>query len=234
MALKRLAIKRFRTTAAMASFATGLLTGALRRNKGRLLIALPGGRTPLPLFKALARGRADWSRAHFFMTDERLVPAGSPDSNFGQARRLLFSKLRIPPAGLHPVGRIAPARAAAAYEKEIAALALGQGGLDLVFLGLGRDGHIASVFNGSPAVTEKKKLVLAVKAPEGMTPASRVTLTLKAINSAGHIILMAAGPSKKDVFDRAAAGDPGIPAGLLGGRGRIYYLFSETGGKNAK
>lgn len=233
MALKKRVTKKFRSAAAMAGFAAALLTKALHEHKGRLVAALPGGRTPRPLFKALSGGRADWSRAHFLMTDERLVPAGSPHSNFGQARRLLFSKLRLPPAGLHPVRGIAPVRAASAYEAEIAGLARASGGLDIVCLGLGQDGHIASIFNGSTAISEKKKNVLAVKAPAGIKPASRVTLTLKAINSAGTIILMAAGPSKKAAFARAAAGDTGIPAGRLGGRGNVYYLFSETGGKNA-
>jgi len=212
----------------MARFAAGLLKKALRgKRPGPLLAALSGGRTPAPLLKVLAESGTDWSRAHFFMADERLVPAGSPDSNFGQARRLFFSKIRIPEANLHRVKGSAPGRAAAAYEKEIVKTAGPAGAFDIIFLGLGGDGHTASVFPGSPALSENKKLVLPVSAPGKIKPRQRITLTLKALNSAATVVLMASDRSKKPVFARAAAGDATIPAGRLRPRGKLYLLFSE-------
>lgn len=226
MALKKRVIKRFRAPAAMARFAAGLLTRALRAKKGRLLVALPGGRTPLPLFEALAARGADWPRVHFFMADERLVPAGSPGSNFGQADRSLFSRIGIPRENLHAVKPGPPRRAAAGYGREIRELA-GAGGLNLVFLGLGEDGHIASLFPGSAGLRAAAGLVLPARAPAGVKPASRITLSLPALNAAGTVVLMALGPAKKAVFARAAAGDAALPAGRLSPRGALYLLYSD-------
>lgn len=227
MALKKRVIKRFRAPAALARFAAGLLTKALREKKGPLLVALPGGRTPLPLFEALAAAKADWSRVHFFMADERLVPAGSPASNFGQAGRALFSKIEIPPHNLHAVKPGPPRRAAAAYGREIKRLAGRAGVPDLVFLGLGEDGHIASLFPGSAALRAAAGLVLPARAPAGVKPASRITLSLPALNAAPTVALMALGRAKKAVFARAAAGDAALPAGLLRPRGALYLLYSD-------
>lgn len=227
MALKKRVIKKFRATGALARFAAGLLTKALRATEGRLLVALPGGKTPLPLFKALAAGGADWSRIHFFMTDERLVPAGSPASNFGQASRSLFSKIEIAPGNLHAVKPGSPRRAAAGYEREIKRLAGRAGGLSLVFLGLGTDGHIASLFPGSAALRAAAGLVLPARAPEGIKPASRITLSLPALNAATTVVLMAFGQAKKAVFVRTAAGDAALPAGRLRPRGALYLLYSN-------
>lgn len=227
MALKKRVVKRFRAPAALARFAAGLLTRALRGKKGPLLVAVPGGRTPLPLFEALAAARTDWARVHFFMADERLVPANSPASNFGQARKLLFSKIAIPPRNLHAVKPGPPRLAAAAYGRELSALAGRAGGPDLVFLGLGEDGHIASLFPGSAALRAAAGLILPARAPAGVKPASRITLSLAALNAAPTVALMAIGRAKKAVFARAAAGDPELPAGRLSPRGALYLLYSD-------
>ena len=208
----------------MAAYAAGLFKRDLLKKKGRFLAAVSGGRTPARLFKALAATRLPWDRAVFFMADERLVPITDPGSNFGAALGALFSKVNIPANSLHPVN---PGRgAAAAYERELIREAGPSGALDLVFLGLGADGHTASVFPGSPALTEKKKLALAVKASAGIKPARRLTLTLKTLNRARVLVLMAAGPEKKEVFEAAARGDKRIPAGRLRPGGKLYLLYS--------
>lgn len=225
--MKRRVIKKFSAPGALARFAAGLLIKALREKKGPLLVALPGGRTPLPLFEALAAARADWSRVHFFMTDERLVPAGSPASNFGQAKKLLFSKTAIPPRNLHAVKPGSPRRAAAAYGREIRALAGRAAGPDLVFLGLGEDGHIASIFPGSAALRAAAGPVLPARAPAGVKPASRITLSLAALNAARTVALMAIGRAKRPVFARSADGDAALPAGRLSPRGVLYLLYSD-------
>ena len=156
---------------------------------------------------------------------ERLVPITDPASNFGAALGALFSKVNIPARNLYPVN---PGRgAAAAYEKELIREAGASGALDLVFLGLGADGHTASLFPGSLGLTEKKRLALAVKAPAGIKPARRLTLTLKALNRARVLVLLASGPEKKKVFEAAARGDKKIPAGLLRPGGKLYLLYSE-------
>lgn len=208
----------------MAAFAAGLFAKALRGQKTRpLLAALPGGVTPLPFLRRLAAMKLPWERAVFFMSDERLVPASSRHSNFGSARRSLFSKIKIPRSNLRPV-RPGPG-AAAAYERALKAAAGPGGRLDLVFLGLGADGHTASLFPGSPALASRR--LVAAAAPAGAAPARRVTLTLKALNRAETVVLLAAGPAKKAAFLKAAAGDKKIPAGRLRPRGDLYLLFSE-------
>jgi 6-phosphogluconolactonase len=209
----------------MAAYAAGLYKQALLKKRGPLLAAVSGGRTPERLFKKLASLRLPWERAVFFMADERLVPLSSPHSNFGAARKALFSKIPIPPENLHPVRPAAGA--AAAYEKELLRAAGPSGGLDLVFLGLGADGHTASIFPGAPAPVPAGRLVGPARAPRSVKPAPRVTLTLKALNGAATLVLLASGPDKKEMFDRAARGDKKIPAGQLRPRGKLYLLFSE-------
>lgn len=217
----RRVVKRFRSPGTMAAWAAALFGRALLAKRGApLTAALPGGRTPLPLFAELAKMRLPWRNAVFFMSDERLVPLSSRHSNFGTAQRALFSKTDIPPANLHP------ARAAAALEKQLLAATGGSGRLDLVFLGLGADGHTASLFPGSPAL-RSGRLAAPAGAPRGTTPRRRITLTLKALNRARTVILLAAGPEKKNIFLRAAAGDKKIPAGRLKPRGELYLLFSR-------
>lgn len=210
-------IRRFRTAEAMAAFAAGLFKKALLNKAGLFTAALPGGRTPLPLFDLLAGMELPWDRAVLMMTDERLVPASSPRSNFGAAAARLFLKVRIPRRNL--------LRAEARdFPRRLAAAAPG-GSPDLVLLGLGADGHTASLFPGSPALGNSAP-ACPVTAPPGVQPRRRVTLTLKTINGSPLVILMAAGAGKKQMFARAAAGDKKIPAGLLNPRGKFYLLYS--------
>jgi 6-phosphogluconolactonase len=212
----------------MARFTARLFEKALRAKKtGLFLAVLSGGKTPRPFFEILKGTKIDWSRVNFYMADERLAPAGSAGSNFGQADRLLFSKIKIPPANLHPVKISNPSQAAVTYEKEIRKLSADSGSLDLVVLGLGEDGHIASLFPGSPALDEDKKLVSFIRAPKGVKPGSRITMTLKALNSADTIILIASGPLKRPAFAQTAANNKKIPAARLNPRRNLYILFSS-------
>ncbi len=221
-------VKRFRSSSAMAACAAGLFRRALRLSRApAFTVALPGGKTPLELFKALAAAALPWDRVHFFMSDERLVPRAAAGSNFGQARRRLFSKINIPAGNLHPVRNSSPAAAAAAYEKELRTTAGPAGVIDIVILGLGEDGHTASLFAGSPAPGTGNKLAGPSLAPAGAAPRRRVTLTPEAINRAALVVLMAAGPAKKNIFKAAAKGNKSIPAGALRPRGGYYLLFSE-------
>jgi len=221
--LKRRSVKRFGTGADVAGFAAGFFEAALReKSRGKFLVAISGGRTPAGLFKKLSALPLPWDRVVFFMADERLVPLSSPDSNFGAARRALFSRIKIPAANLRPVKN-----GAAAYEKELLKETGDSGRLDLIFLGLGEDGHTASLFPGSPVLHERGRFVSAARAPRGARPEKRVTLTLKALNRARALVLMASGPGKKKIFERAARGDRSIPAGRLRPRGGLHLLYSE-------
>lgn len=225
--MKRRIVKKFAAPAAMAAYAAGIFAKALAaKERAGFLAALPGGRTPAPLFKKLSRLPLPWHRVSFFMADERRVPLSSPESNFGAARARLFSRIKIPRANLHPV-KPGPG-AAAAYGRELLKETGGSGRLDLVVLGLGADGHIASLFPGGAQPRAGKSPVLAALAPRGAKTRRRVTLALKTINKASTVILMAAGPAKKSVFERARQRDKKIPAGSLAPRGELYLLFSET------
>lgn len=218
-------VKTFRTPAAMAVFAAALFRRALGKKQGRFVAALPGGGTPLPLFDRLAGLKLNWKKVFLTMSDERLVAFDSPESNFGSARARLFSKVPVPRANLVPVRP--GAGAARRYSARLLKATGGTGVPDMVVLGLGADGHTASIFPGSPALSEGSVPALAVTAPPGIKARRRVTLTLKVINGSPLVVLLASGPAKKRVFERAAAGDKSIPAGLLAPRGELYLLYSE-------
>lgn len=225
--MKRRIVKKFGSPAAMADYAAGIFIKALAAKKrAGFLAALSGGRTPALLFRKLSGRALPWDRVVFFMADERRVPRSSPESNFGAARVRLFSRIKIPRANLHPV-RPGPG-AAAAYGRELLEETGGSGKLDLILLGLGADGHTASLFPGDIKAKAGKGPVLEALAPRGTKTRRRVTLSLKTINRASTVILMAAGPEKKIIFERACRRDKRIPAGLLAPRGKLYLLFSET------
>ncbi|HAT71892.1 MAG TPA: 6-phosphogluconolactonase [Elusimicrobia bacterium] len=218
--MKNRSARKFKTGEAMAGFAAGLFEKALTKKNGKFTVALSGGRTPALLFKKLAAMPLPWDRVIFFLADERLVPVSSRDSNFGTARRALFSKIKIPPANLRPV------KTAASYERELLSETAPSNRLDFVFLGLGADGHTASIFPGS-AAEKSEKLALAITAPRGVRPEHRLTLTPKALERARTVVMMAAGPAKKKVFELAVRGDKKIPAGRLAPRGEFHLLFAE-------
>ena len=218
-------VRRFRTGAAMADFAAGLFRKALLGKPGKFTAALSGGKTPARLLKKLSGLPLPWARAVFFMADERLVPASSPESNFGAASARFFSKIEIPRRNLHPVKR--GPDAARAYGRELLKETGGTGRLDFIFLGLGTDGHTASIFPGGGEPERGEGPVCAALAPRDVKTRRRVTLSLKTINSSACVVLMAAGPGKKEIFRKALLRDKKIPAGLLNPRGELHLLYSE-------
>ena len=170
--------------------------------RGAFHLALPGG----SVLALLARGlppRTDASQWHLFWTDERCVPLADPQSNFHLAQSELLPLL--PGAHLHPV------RAAATdYEREIAPFLP----LDLALLGLGEDGHVASLFPGHPALLETSRATADVHgAPK--PPPDRVTLTLPALNRARHLLVVASGSAKAPIVARIFSAPSGLPAQLL-------------------
>jgi 6-phosphogluconolactonase len=169
--------------------------------RGRFLVALNGGGTPTRLFQLLAadfRAEVDWRGVHAFWGDERCVPPDDPGSSYGQARHLLLSHVPIPEANIHRVhGERRPAEAAADYATSLKAFAdppLEWPRFDLVYLGMGEDGHTASLFPGSPVKISEP--VIPVTAHYQDRPANRVTLTPPVFNSGRMVTFMAAGKSK--------------------------------------
>lgn len=195
----------------------GLVAGAVAA-RGRASVALAGGTTPGLLYRFLAaRGRtgAPWDRVDFFFGDERCVEPTSPDSNYGLARRTLLDPLGVAAERVHRMEteRRLPVAAAELYERRLLAH-FGPAGprFDVALLGMGADGHTASLFPGSDALDELGRWVVAVRAPEGYEPAERITVTLPVLNRARAVLFLASGASK------AAAVAAVLGGGREGGR----------------
>ena len=174
--------------------------------RGRFAVALSGGSTPRRLYERLAappfQDRVDWTRVEVFWGDERGVPPDHPDSNFHMASAALLDRVRIPRQRIHRMRAETPDRDAAArdYQVEIArAFGVDEAGrppsLDLVLLGMGGDGHTASLFPGAEALREGRRWAVSVEAPQ-RPPPSRITLTAPILNRAWEIRVLVAGADK--------------------------------------
>ncbi len=184
---------------AAADAVAEVITSAVRA-RGRCAIALSGGETPRPLYSALAaryRDQIPWHDVHVFWGDERLVPIDDPRRNDRMAREMLLSKVPCPSSNIHPMASatLPPDDLARRYEETMRTyFADGRPRFDLVLLGLGVEGHTASLFPGSPALDERTRWVVAVDAPAN--PARRLTLTLPVLTSAAHAAVLVSGASK--------------------------------------
>ena len=184
------------------------------REFGDFHLALSGGRTPQPLYALLMydpRYRSfPWRRTHLWMVDERCVPFDDPNSNFPHVKETIVDHSDIPPEQVHPMVASGPG-AAARYERELReALGWRERGhdrLDCVLLGMGTDGHTASIFPGSPALHDAERLVMDVDAPATSRPAvPRCTLTMRTINAARFVAPLVIGTDKRQAIARLASG----------------------------
>lgn len=206
------------------------------RERGHFLVVLNGGGTPVRLFQLLAtdfREKVDWSNVHVFWGDERCVPSGDPESSYGQARDLLLRYVPVVEANVHRVkGELLPAEAAGEYSrtlKEFASSPPDWPRFDLVYLGMGEDGHTASLFPGSPVdVTEP---VIPVTAHYQDRPAERITLTPPVFNSARLVVFMAVGEKKAGTLAEVLSGrySPELyPAQRIDPKdGKLIWLVDE-------
>jgi 6-phosphogluconolactonase len=172
--------------------------------------ALSGGSTPKRAYELAAERDVDWSAATAWFGDERCVPPEHPDSNFGMADKALLSRLPEArrPRAMRIEGELGHAQAAAAYEALLREELGNHPRLDLALMGLGPDGHTASLFPGKPAVDEHRHLVAGVPEP-GMDPrVPRVTLTLPIFNAAREVIFLVSGADKAHAVARAFGGVP--------------------------
>lgn len=198
----------------LASAKTGLFT-----------VALSGGSTPRRLYQMLAtppwRDAAPWGRIHWFWGDERFVPSTDALSNYRMAREAMLSHAPIPPLNIHRMpteGGISPQAAAAAYESDLQSF-YGASHFDearplfdVTLLGLGTDGHTASLFPGAPALNERRRWALAVI---GEKTESRITLTYPALQSSRQVAFLVSGADKRAILGRLLNGADDIPAGRL-------------------
>lgn len=178
------------------------------RERNRFLVALNGGGTPTRLFQLLAsedRDQIDWSKVHVFWGDERCVPPTDEGSNYHQAHETLLSKVAISETNIHRVqGELDPATASKQYAETLKTFAdssLDFPRFDLVYLGMGEDGHTASLFPNSPVQVNEP--VIAVTANYQDRPANRVTMTQLVFNQARMVVFMATGEKKAETLAHA-------------------------------
>lgn len=239
-------VQRFEGPGEMSLGAARLVArkaGAAIAQRGAFTLALSGGSTPRGLYERLAREPfsrgIDWERVHLFWGDERRVPEESPASNFGLARRELLENIPVPPANVHPMpGEMDPARdAARAYETELARVFRVEPPsfprFDLILLGVGADGHTASLFPGALSLREKKRWVVAVEGAGASSPVGRLTLTLPVINSSRGAVFLVSGPGKGEVLEtilkRPDEARGLYPAALVRPtRGELFWLVDGS------
>ena len=207
--------------------------------KDSFTIALSGGRTSAALYQLIAgkySSRIPWDKVHIFWGDERYVPASHTDSNFAMAFKMLISHISIPTQNIHsvPIELKPVEKAAEVYEQMLKGFFLKESPfpcLDLILLGVGEDGHTASLFPGDSALREMHRFVVPVIAPANYPPRNRITLTLPVINSADNVFFIAAGSEKNKVIssileDRETAGRL-YPAAMVQPKGRIIWFLDN-------
>jgi 6-phosphogluconolactonase len=235
------------TPAAVAEAAADRIMASARnaiRRRGRFVVALSGGSSPrlvYPLLVARPRRDAiDWSRVEFFWGDERAVPPDDPESNYGLARRLMLDSLPGVRAELvHRMPADAPDRESAAvqYEAELGRLfALQPGGprrprFDLIWLGMGPDGHTASLFPGASVLSERKRWVAPATAPKASPIAARMTFTLPLINAARAVLFVVAGADKAAALRSIRAGSRDLPAARVRAASTLWLLDAAAAGE---
>jgi 6-phosphogluconolactonase len=202
----------------------------------RFAVCLTGGSTPKRLYQRLATpalaAKFPWERTHWFLGDERFVPYEDERSNFGMTREALLRHVPAPADHIHPIptGGASPAACAAAYEAELkrfyGAQTFGAKPLfDLTLLGLGENGHIASLFPGSPTLAERTRWVLPVV---GESSVDRITLTYPALEQSAVVAFLVTGERKRDVLARVRDGDPALPAVRLRPAGELYWFTDRA------
>jgi len=212
------------------------------RLRDRFLLALSGGSTPQRLYQTLAQPACapqemDWDRTVFLFGDERCVGPDHPDSNYGMARASLFAPLGIPQEQVHRMSgeNPDPRAAAVAYERVLRTVTGCPGPdippLDLILLGLGEDGHTASLFPGTTALQESDRLVTVSRSPKGIP--LRLTLTLGVINRANVILFLITGSTKAQIVRRILEpqtdADRALPAALVTPeQGRLIWMLDQA------
>ena len=165
----------------------------------RFTVVLAGGNTPREMYSRLVAVPSEWEHIHFFWSDERSVPPDHADSNFRMAKETLLNSISVPAENIHRIqGELSAEAAAINYEAELRRFFYGKTPhFDLVILGLGEDGHVASIFPNSSTIQENKRWVVAVKHDVPPTPlVDRVTLTLPLLNDAAHVLFLVSGEAK--------------------------------------
>ena len=220
---------------AVARHVAEWLTERANAAPGRFAICLSGGSTPRTLYGLLAAppfvDRLPWDRIHIFFGDERFVPPDHPDSNYRMAREAMLAHVPLIPAQIHPFPTDGTPEDAAIRYADTLKRFYGADSFnpsrplfDVNFLGLGEDGHTASLFPGVSALDEREAWTAAVI---GAKPEPRLTLTYPALNSSRTVAFLVAGGGKREILARALAGDPALPAVAVKPVGELIW-FTDT------
>jgi 6-phosphogluconolactonase len=219
----------------LAHRAARWITDIAAASQGRFAISLSGGSTPRRLYQLLAeppfREAMPWDRIHWFWGDERFVPPDHPDSNYRMVREALLSRSPIPAANVHQIETSGdPAAAADAYEWTLKSyygaetLDPARPLFDIELLGLGPDGHTASLFPGTKVLEERRRWVAEVV---GAKPEERITLTYPALESSRHTAFLVAGADKREPLSRVLAGDRELPSARVQSVGELVWFVDE-------
>jgi 6-phosphogluconolactonase len=231
-------IKKLRGIEELSQFAAKSFIELAKKaiaERGQFLVSLSGGSTPMKLYERLADEKADWTRIHFFWGDERCVPVDDPGNTYGQTKKILFDKIGT--TNIHRIkSELEPASAAQAYAHTLSGFAdapLSFPRFDLVLLGMGDDGHTASLFPGSPV--EMDTSTIAVTALYQDRPAKRVSLTPKVFNHAREVWFLVTGAGKAETLRRVINGEKNLeqlPAQRIQPTdGKLVWMIDEAAGK---
>jgi len=229
-------VEIFRDPLALAHHAAEWMTEAALAARGPFRVSLSGGSTPKALYGLLAsdefRERFPWPRVFWYWGDERFVPHDHPDSNYRMTREAMLSKAPVPAENIHPIPTDgAPEDAARRYERTLqraygaATLDPRRPLFDITLLGLGADGHTASLLPGDPVLDERKRWVAAVTHGR---PEVRITMTYPVIESSRRVAFLVAGESKARIFGAIRAGDSQVPAARVRPLGELFWFVDEA------
>jgi 6-phosphogluconolactonase len=223
---------------ALAKAAADRVVARIAANAARVAICLAGGSSPKQLYQLLAteayRSQIPWDRVHWFVGDERFVPAADPLSNIAMMRDAFLDRC-APIANVHPIATDSadPDEAAHRYERELKSfyganeLDSARPLFDVVLLGVGPDGHTASLFPGYPAVAETRRWVIDVPKANVEPFVPRVTLTLPALGSCREMLIEASGAGKRPILTRVFAGED-LPANRAHSIGETIWLVDAA------
>jgi 6-phosphogluconolactonase len=225
-------------SAALAKAAADRVTARTAANGGRVAICLAGGSSPKQLFQLLAtdfyRNQIPWDRVHWFIGDERFVPVDDPRNNMAMARQMFLDRC-APSANIHPIATDSadPREAARRYERELKSfygadeLDAARPLFDVVLLGVGPDGHTASLFPGYPAVEETRRWVIDVPTAHVEPFVPRITLTLPTLGSCREMLFEASGSGKRAILTRVLNGE-NLPASRARSTGETVWLVDTA------
>ncbi len=222
---------------ALAVHVAGWMAGVLRSRPGQAAVALSGGSTPKLLYQVLAAApfvdQVPWDRVHWFWGDERFVPQSDERSNYRMTMQAMLDRAIVPPGNVHPIPTegVTADEAAARYQAllrafySVPALDPARPLFDIVLLGLGTNGHTASLFPGTSVLAERTAWAAAVT-PEGEP--TRITLTYPALESCRHAAFLVAGADKRDVLAQVRTGAADLPAAHYRPTGELHWFTDQA------